>query len=85
MYQNRPFRSHLNNHAIIGLTVVSFLNTTTELPIALEYLRTALVSPIRINFIPTFIDEITYYYLYYTHYLVQLLMPLVFIACLPEI
>ncbi|CAF3565553.1 unnamed protein product [Rotaria socialis] len=45
----------------------------------------ALVSPIRINFIPTFIDEITYYYLYYTHYLVQLLMPLVFIACLPEI
>ncbi|CAF1526705.1 unnamed protein product, partial [Rotaria sordida] len=45
----------------------------------------ALVSLIRIYFIPTFIDEITYYYLYYTPYLVQLLIPFVCIACLPEI
>ncbi|CAF1098846.1 unnamed protein product [Rotaria sordida] len=45
----------------------------------------ALVSLIRIYFIPTFIDEITYYYLYYTPYLVQLLIPFVCIACLSEI
>ncbi|CAF3431409.1 unnamed protein product [Rotaria sp. Silwood2] len=45
----------------------------------------ALVSLVRIYFIPTFIDEITYYYLYYTPYFVQLLMPFVCIACLPEI
>ncbi|CAF1479593.1 unnamed protein product [Rotaria sordida] len=45
----------------------------------------ALVSLIRIYFIPTFINEITYYYLYYTPYLVQLLIPFVSFACLPEI
>ncbi|CAF3261088.1 unnamed protein product [Rotaria sp. Silwood2] len=45
----------------------------------------ALVSLIRIYFIPTFIDSITYCYLYYTPYLVQLLIPFVCIACLPEI
>ena len=44
----------------------------------------ALVSLIRIYFIPTFIDEITNYYLNYTPYLVQLLMPFVCIASLPE-
>jgi hypothetical protein len=44
----------------------------------------ALVSLIRIYFIPTFIDDITYYYLYYTPYLVQLFMPFVCIASLPE-
>ena len=45
----------------------------------------ALVSLIRIYFIPNFIDEITYYYLYFSPYLVQLLMPFVCLAALPEI
>ncbi|CAF4667001.1 unnamed protein product [Rotaria sp. Silwood2] len=45
----------------------------------------ALVSIIRLYFIPTFISEIYYYYLYYTPYFVQLLMPFVSLACLPEI
>jgi hypothetical protein len=44
----------------------------------------ALVSLVRIYFNPTFIDDVTYYYLYYTPYLVQLFMPFVCIACLPE-
>lgn len=44
----------------------------------------AIVSLIRIYFIPNLIDEITFYYLYYSPYLVQLLMPFVCIACLPE-
>jgi len=45
----------------------------------------ALISLIRIYFFPDLIDDITYYYLYYTPYLVQLLMPFVCMACLPEI
>jgi hypothetical protein len=44
----------------------------------------ALVSLIRIYFLPDFLDDITYYYLYYTPYLVQLLMPFVCFASLPE-
>lgn len=45
----------------------------------------ALVSLVRIYFIPDLIDDITYYYLYYTPYIVQLLTPFVCVACLPEI
>jgi hypothetical protein len=45
----------------------------------------ALVSLIRIYFIPTFLQDLTNYYLNYTPYMVQLLMPFVCIACLPEI
>jgi hypothetical protein len=45
----------------------------------------ALVSLIRIYFIQTFLQDPTDYYLNYTPYMVQLLMPFVCIACLPEI
>ena len=61
----------------IQLTVISILYLIFWFPLAL-------VSLIRIYFIPTFLDEITYYYLNYTPYFVQLLMPFVCIACLPE-
>ncbi|CAF3665525.1 unnamed protein product [Rotaria sp. Silwood1] len=45
----------------------------------------ALVSLIRLYFILTFISEIYYYYLYYSPYFIQLLMPFVSLACSPEI
>ncbi|CAF3810157.1 unnamed protein product, partial [Rotaria sp. Silwood1] len=42
---NRVFRSHINNHSIILLIIVSFLNTTSELPITLQFLRVGYVKP----------------------------------------
>lgn len=48
--QNHRFRCHLNNHSIIGLIIVSFLDTTTELPITLQYLRLGYVQPNTYNF-----------------------------------
>ena len=44
----------------------------------------AIISLIQIYFIPNFIIEYTYYFLYYARYIVQLLTPFVCIACLPE-
>ncbi|CAF5053282.1 unnamed protein product, partial [Rotaria sp. Silwood1] len=42
---NRVFRSHINNHSIISLIIVSFLNTTSELPITLQFLRVGYIKP----------------------------------------
>ncbi|CAF1312900.1 unnamed protein product [Adineta ricciae] len=67
-----------NRKMTIQLIIISLLYLSFWFPLAL-------VSLIRIYFLPTFIDEITYYYLYYTPYFVQILMPYVCIACLPEI
>ena len=44
----------------------------------------AMISLIRLYYIPNLLDEFTYYYLFYTPYLVQLLMPYVCLGCLPE-
>ncbi|CAF0988746.1 unnamed protein product [Adineta steineri] len=40
---------------------------------------------IRLYFIPTFLDIIILYYLQYLPYIVQLLMPIICFACLPEL
>ncbi|CAF1253730.1 unnamed protein product [Adineta ricciae] len=77
MKRTTNWKSH--RKMTIQLTVISILYLAFWFPLAF------LVSLIRIYFLPTFIEEITYYYLYYTPYLVQLLMPYVCIACLPEI
>jgi len=44
------YRSRLNNHPIIGLIIISFIETTTELPIALQYLRLGYVKPNKYGF-----------------------------------
>ncbi|CAF3922581.1 unnamed protein product [Adineta steineri] len=62
----------------LQLIVISILYLIFWFPLAL-------ISLIRIYFIPTFLNDVTLYYLNYTPYLVQLLMPYVCIACLPEI
>ncbi|CAF1003583.1 unnamed protein product [Adineta steineri] len=64
------------------MTIQSLIISTLYL---LFWTPLALVSLIRIYFIPTFIDDITFYYLNYTPYLVQLLMPFVCIICLTEV
>ena len=61
----------------IQLGVISLLYLMFWTPLAL-------ISLIRIYFIPNFADELTYYYFFYTPYLVQLLMPYVCLGCLPE-
>ncbi|CAF1426240.1 unnamed protein product [Rotaria sp. Silwood1] len=47
---DRQFRSHINNHTIIAMIIVSFVNTTTELSITLQYLRVDYVQPNKKNF-----------------------------------
>ena len=42
---DRQFRCHINNHSMIALIIISFLDTITELPIALRYLRVGYVQP----------------------------------------
>ncbi|CAM2727809.1 unnamed protein product [Rotaria socialis] len=42
---DRQFRCHINNHSMIAIIIISFLDTTTELPIALQYLRVGYVQP----------------------------------------
>ncbi len=49
-FRFRQHRSHLNNHSIIALIIISFIETTTELPIALEYLRVGQVQPSKYSF-----------------------------------
>ena len=44
------FRSRLNNHSIIALIIISFIETTSELPIALQYLRLGHVQPNKNSF-----------------------------------
>ncbi len=68
----------LTRKMTIQLMIISLLYLIFWSPLAL-------ISLVRIYFIPNLIDNITYYYLYYTTYLVQLLMPFVCIASLPEI
>ncbi|CAF3256371.1 unnamed protein product, partial [Rotaria sp. Silwood2] len=40
---------------------------------------------IRLCFIPAFLDKVTGYYFHYSPHLVQLLMPFICLACLPEL
>ncbi|CAF2748917.1 unnamed protein product [Rotaria sp. Silwood2] len=42
---DRQFCSHINNHSIIAMIIISFIDTTTELPITLQYLRVGYVQP----------------------------------------
>lgn len=62
----------------VQLGVISVLYIVFWLPLAL-------VSLIRIYFLSDFLTEVTIYYLNYTPYLVQLLMPFLAFACLPEL
>ena len=61
----------------IQLVIISLLYLIFALPLAI-------ISLIQIYFIPDFIIEFTFYFLYYAPYLMQLLTPFVCIMCLPE-
>ena len=49
--RHRQYRSRLNNHSIIGLICISLIETASELPIALNYLRLGYVSTNEIWFL----------------------------------
>ena len=49
-FSSRQNRSRLNNHFIIALIILSFIETTSELPIALQYLHLGHVYPSKYNF-----------------------------------
>ncbi|CAF3287893.1 unnamed protein product [Rotaria sp. Silwood2] len=44
-YHSHEIRSRLNNHSIIALLIISFIELTTELPITLQYLGSGHVQP----------------------------------------
>lgn len=49
-FRHRRHRSRLNNHSIIGLIFISCIQTSSELPITLHYLRLGRVEPMRGEF-----------------------------------
>ncbi|CAF1120541.1 unnamed protein product [Didymodactylos carnosus] len=74
----RTFQWRNNRKMVIQLLAIASLYSLFWIPLAI-------LSIIRTFYIPTFADVVTTYYFYYTPYLVQMLLPFVCLACLPQL
>lgn len=82
LIQIKKVRRELNWRSTRKMTIQLVIISLVYL---IFYFPLALISLIRIYFIGNFLDDLTYYYFYYSPYLVQLFMPFVCLASLPEI